>query len=67
MRGEEAEYIIRYTFRFDRFGMWYLAIRSKTEPTPTDARARCDMLASAVAAARKATGNKLLPGDLGHD
>lgn len=56
IRGEEPEYLVRYTFRFDRLGMWYLAIRGQTEPTKTEAKEKCAALAHTIEESRKAMG-----------
>ncbi len=64
-RGDDQEFIIRYVFRMDPQGTWYIAIRSATEPTKEEAANRCKLLEKAVQDGRKARGSTLGPGEIG--
>jgi hypothetical protein len=66
-RGNEPEFIVRYMFRIDNLGRWYLAIKSNAEPTKEDAAKRCNLLERAVQDGRRARGVKLGPGEIGGD
>ena len=67
-RGEMPEYLVRYNMRHDKYGVWYLAVRSQAEPTRADAAKKCEMMAHAVEIARKAIKpNDLFPGEITHD
>lgn len=67
-KGDKSDFIIRYTFRFDRFGSWYVAIRSQKQPSKEEARSACDILIRTVTKARKAMGGDVIPpGDVGRD
>lgn len=67
-KGDEADYLIRYNFRYDTLGAWYIAIRSTRKPTKEEAKATCTNLVKTVIKARKAMGGGVLPeGDIMHD